>query len=44
MLTEEMPSSLFNKLLEGGDSLAEASLAYEISMLRFIPPGEIGQL
>ena len=38
-----MSSLALNDFLEGGNPLAEASFAYEISVLQFIPLGEIGQ-
>ena len=44
MLTKEKPSSLLNNFLEGGDPFAETSFTYEISVLQFVPPGEISQL
>ena len=44
MLTKKKPSSILNNFLEGGYPLAETSFAYEISVLQFVPLGEIGQL
>ena len=44
MLTKEKPSSFLNNFLEGGDPLAEAPPAYEISVLKFFSPGNKSQL
>ena len=44
MLAEKMSSLALNDFLEGGDPFAETSFTYEISVLKFIPPGEIGQI
>ena len=40
MLTKEKPSSLLNNILEKGDPLTEAPLAYEISVLQFVSQSE----
>ena len=44
VLTKKMPTLAFNNFLQEGDPLPETSFAYEISVLQFIPPGEISHL